>query len=626
MKLKKTVSALLALLMAVTASALCVPAYAAEAAETAPDEDVYVLMNIPYADFYANEGAVDAITSATRNGKARNVNVNGASYHRSEDAVKAEGIAGCTYPVKATAAILTALAEKGAQAVTDSAEISYEMSARGNVTQVTLKGAETLQEAPDYSYYVLSEAPAAYKEITLSDGKITFGPFVGTAETGNLDGEITVGAKHADIEIKLSGEDMETLDPKSVSAVVITTSAGASYALHHVTNIWRGTEIGWNLSDLDLGGESVTCVRYYRKDGTVKDYATELAIAKAGYVLMNIPYGEFYRAEAAENTPAVDAVTSATKTKPRTGSLAGGSYHANADGSDISGVVYPVFVTDMSLLDGYTKITDDYAVDITVTNRGKTTTTTYAGKDGLFEAPSHAWYLLSEKPARYKKLSADGSFSAVSGRASSVEGVAAEVTYGARHKNIEIKLTGTEGIEAGDPISGIVLTLSDGTTAALRHVANIWRGTEIGWDYDEFDLLGKTITNIRYITQTGVIDYPVEIVLKNDASGLTAAFTDKKSVTLSDMPADIQNPAVSVYYVEGEGREAKNVYLAENVPVKDGKAALATAAENGKTYQFTVTSDNYIPLKAEVEFKAKSFQSPFGRFMWWFGGAFAGGK
>lgn len=169
-----------------------------------------------------------------------------------------------------------------------------------------------------------------------------------------------------------------------------------------MTNIWRGTEIGWNLSDLDLGGESVTCVRYYRKDGTVKDYATDLAIAKAGYVLMNIPYGEFYRAEVAENTPAVDAVTSATKTKPRTGSLAGGSYHANADGSDISGVVYPVFVTDMSLLDGYTKITDDYAVDITVTNRGKTTTTTYAGKDGLFEAPSHAWYLLSEKPARYK--------------------------------------------------------------------------------------------------------------------------------------------------------------------------------------------------------------------------------
>jgi hypothetical protein len=38
----------------------------------------------------------------------------------------------------------------------------------------------------------------------------------------------------------------------------------------------------------------------------------------------------------------VDAVTSATLNKPRTGTLAGGSYHVNADGSDISGVIYPV--------------------------------------------------------------------------------------------------------------------------------------------------------------------------------------------------------------------------------------------------------------------------------------------
>lgn len=46
-------------------------------------------MNIPYEDFYADEqGAVDGITSATLRGKARNVNVNGASYHQSEDAVR----------------------------------------------------------------------------------------------------------------------------------------------------------------------------------------------------------------------------------------------------------------------------------------------------------------------------------------------------------------------------------------------------------------------------------------------------------------------------------------------------------------------------------------------------------
>lgn len=45
---------------------------------------------------------------------------------------------------------------------------------------------------------------------------------------------------------------------------------------------------------------------------------------EAVYVLMNIPYAEFY---AAEGDDSVDAVSSATKNKPRTKTLSGGSYH-----------------------------------------------------------------------------------------------------------------------------------------------------------------------------------------------------------------------------------------------------------------------------------------------------------
>ena len=83
---------------------------------------VYALMNIPYGEFYAAEGAADAVSSATRNGKARNVNVNGASYHESADAVMTEGIAGVMYPVRTTASQLDALKKLGAVAVTDSTE------------------------------------------------------------------------------------------------------------------------------------------------------------------------------------------------------------------------------------------------------------------------------------------------------------------------------------------------------------------------------------------------------------------------------------------------------------------------------------------------------------------------
>ena len=61
------------------------------------------------------------------------------------------------------------------------------------------------------------------------------------------------------------------------------------------------------------------------------------------YVLMNIPYNEFYKAELGENAPEVDAVSSATMNKTRSG-LAAGSYHVNTDGTDITGVIYPVRV------------------------------------------------------------------------------------------------------------------------------------------------------------------------------------------------------------------------------------------------------------------------------------------
>lgn len=226
---------------------------------------------------------------------------------------------------------------------------------------------------------------------------------------------------------------------------------------------------------------------------------------------MNIPYDEFYQAELAEGSGKVDAVTSATKNKPRTGNLAGGSYHQNPDGTDIRGIIYPVFVKDMAALSQYKQITDDSSVDITVTNRGVTSTTTYKGKEALFESPDYSYYILSEKPAIYKKWNDDKSFSAVSARASKVEGVTGKVTVGARHANVEIALSGTEGIAQGDPVSAVIVTDSDEKTYGLRHVANLWRATEIGWNFDEMDLTGKSIKNIRYITQTAVIDYPVEI-------------------------------------------------------------------------------------------------------------------
>lgn len=121
----------------------------------------------------------------------------------------------------------------------------------------------------------------------------------------------------------------------------------------------------------------------------------------SSYVQMNIPYADFYKAVGADNASEIDAVTSATRNKPRAGKLVAGSYHVNADGTDITGVSFPVKVLTPWALKNAKYTTDADSYDITVTLKGKESTTTYTGADALFENESYAYYKLSETPAYY---------------------------------------------------------------------------------------------------------------------------------------------------------------------------------------------------------------------------------
>jgi uncharacterized protein with FMN-binding domain len=324
---------------------------------------------------------------------------------------------------------------------------------------------------------------------------------------------------------------------------------------------------------------------------------------ESGYVLMNIPYEDFYKAELGEKDPAVDAVTSATKQKTRS-SLAAGSYHQNSDGSDISGIVYPVYVEDLSKLEDLTEITDDSTVTITTTLRGQTSTVDYKGQDALFESPSYSYYKLSEKPASYKTLTIgqDGSktFSAASKEARTVTGASATVKDAPHHAEVELSLTGTEGIEAGDKINGAVVSFSDGSKIGLRHVVELWRAVEIGGSADQF--AGKTITNVRYYTQDDVIDYPMNVKIGKKAD-ITAAFNDAKTVALTGLPEDMENPVATVQTKVGRGEKA--TVVAKDVPVKDGKITLDAEAVEGTTYTVSVKSDNYLTASAEAAYTVK---------------------
>ena len=244
----------------------------------------------------------------------------------------------------------------------------------------------------------------------------------------------------------------------------------------------------------------------------------ETAAKHGSYVLMNIPYDEFYAAEVTDAS-GIDAVSSATLMKPRTAGLAGGSYHVNPDGSDITGVIFPVFVKDLSLLPslGGKEITDESSVEITVTNRGQETTSTFTGRNALFEAPSYSWYVLSDAPAVYKTLNADGSFSAIHAEPVALSG-SAEIIYD-RHADVVITVSGADEALADRNVSGAILTLDDGSKVGLRHIENLWRKTEIGFSLDSdvyADVRGKTITAIDYITLDAVYSVSVSLAVPDD--------------------------------------------------------------------------------------------------------------
>ena len=249
------------------------------------------------------------------------------------------------------------------------------------------------------------------------------------------------------------------------------------------------------------------------------------ALVKADkYVLMNIPYAEFYKAETTNNDIAVDAFTSATKNKTRTTGLAGGSYHENADGSKIDGITYAVKVDPSVDLSKYKEVKDSDSVEITVTNRGKTSTTTLTGKDTLFENASYAYYPLTEEPANYKEVSADENgklvFGEVKGKeAEALTGVKAELLTKSSYGDYQLNLDGLpEDKITASNVNAVVVKTTDGTAYGMRHLENIWRGNELAWSTgftrevhgcptssEHYKtMMGKTIDSIEYYTTNGV--------------------------------------------------------------------------------------------------------------------------
>lgn len=356
------------------------------------------------------------------------------------------------------------------------------------------------------------------------------------------------------------------------------------------------------------------------------------------YVLMNIPYADFYKAELNKNDVKVDATTSATKQKTRSKKYANGSYHADKDGEHISGITYPVKIeagTDLSKL---TEITDTSKVSITVKNKkGEEETEEYKGEEALFESADYSYYKLSTAPAYYKELTVNKdrtySFGKTTATEKTVEGAAIEEfktssKYGDYQLNLKFdNVADSDKISKDTKVLAVVITTDDGTQYGLRHVENIWKGTELAWGTGftkvskgdcpisgkhYASMMGKKIDAVTYYTENGVVKYDIDDTYVPYKSDTTATKpSDATTATKPSATTTATKPAATTTATKPAVKPVKKVTVKkQTAKVKAGKKKLTVTWKKDKNvsgYQIKIaTKKNF---KGAKTYTVKSYKT-----------------
>ena len=205
-------------------------------------------------------------------------------------------------------------------------------------------------------------------------------------------------------------------------------------------------------------------------------------------------------------------------------------------------------------------------------------------------------------------MGAEGSlgFSKVNAAAAAAEATAA-LSYGGHHAAVTLAVTAGE-ITDQAVVQAVILTTADGKTYALQHVQNVWKRTELGWNWDGLDgsgLAGKTITNLRYFIRDAegnyaVYSYDLGVPVKlNPGTGAAATFKSATEIQVTGLPADIENPVAEVKTSVARGETATVIATGASVTgggITTAQPAEGKTTEDGtepQTYVITVTSDNY---------------------------------
>ncbi len=353
----------------------------------------------------------------------------------------------------------------------------------------------------------------------------------------------------------------------------------------------------------------LSCNNYIINKFTV-DYSKNFS----GYVLMNIPYGEFYTAENAVIGD-IDAISSATNKVGNYGK-AGGAYHSGIsasisddgtvtavggeNGAKLRGVTWAVKVDNLDTVKalGGNEITDSSAVTVATLGKGQTSSSNLTGYEALMEAPDYSYYVLDSEPENYLEYDGTG-FKSSKSTATSTATINVSASYGTNWGDVQLNVS--EASEASDKlINAVVITADDGTTKGLYQLAQIWSSSDIAWKVAVTDGLdGKTIKNIRYyctvkdndltdnaapVYTNYIYDYNVELPISQVYTGtVTAKFENSNTISLSGLPADAENVTAKVYYTTG-GRNPVYTYLTpmEVDPADDDIDPVFVNVENGK--------------------------------------------
>lgn len=536
--------------------------------------------------------------------------------------VGAEGVSGKTVEgnviVRESGASLSGMTINGDLIIADSAD-------KASLDNVKVTGRIVIRGGAD---------AVSIKDTTAGKGVLVSSPN-GAAAISVSGG--SVGTVTAKSDLSLSGSvsnvavtDKATLTvEKNASVGTVTVSAAGSKVTgdgkvtnvqanaNNVTVTSKGAKVtaGSGVSGVKAGdkalesGKTETVGTASTSSGGSSGGGSNSSRSDYSYVLMNIPYDEFYKAELNENAAAVDAVSSATKNKTRIGTLAGGSYHVNPDGSDITGVTYPVRVKT-SDLSGLKKVTDSDSVSITVKKSGKDETSTYTGREALFESASYSYYALSSTPSYYKEATLTNgkwSFGKATGAASEDTATIAKFKAPGHHADYEIKVE-SDKIEKGQKVYAVVLTDTDGNSYGLRHVVEIWRATELGFNADSA-VVGKTIKQITYYTENGtfVLDLAQPQYIPQQAATATVDEADfavgETTVTLSKaLPSDFD----AAYSFTVNGKASDFFSYADGTITWNGEAD----APSG-TYQLVIHDDSgkYADITAQIKLNVYAYAS-----------------